>query len=95
MTRLRLAASPVAGESWIHSGWYVEMTELASRTTWLNGPTLAYTSFGGLLFVALPVAAFWAVRYRAFVLIAPLLATPIAAIATYFAVIALKRAVAQ
>lgn len=42
--------------------WYIEVTNLARRTTWANGVVDAYTTYGVLFFGVLLAAAWWSAR---------------------------------
>src|SRR5690606_31403165 len=81
--------------SWIDGGWYLEMTELAERTAWLNGLALAYTSWGGAVFVVLFLAGWWPARRRGKTAALVLSTAPIAALATYGVVVVVKKTVTQ
>lgn len=89
-----MAARALDG-SGISGFWFVNVTEFARHTSWLNGVMVIYTSFGLMLFIAFILAAWWIARGRGPAAMATALAIPVAAVLAYAVNNTIKMVVAE
>ncbi|MFD6159875.1 phosphatase PAP2 family protein [Nocardia sp. NPDC060256] len=81
--------------SGIDGSWYLDATDFARDTPWLNGLLLDYSSFGIALFVVLIIAAWWIARRADAATMTAALAVPVAAVAAYLINDGLKSLIAE
>lgn len=79
----------------IDGSWYVDVTDFARETPWLNSVMTAYTSFGIVAFAVLIACAWWTARRRSAAEMAAALAVPVATVGAYVLNEALKWLVAE
>ncbi|WP_067569710.1 phosphatase PAP2 family protein [Nocardia acidivorans] len=81
--------------SGIDGSWYLDATEFARETPWLNGLLLGFSSFGIALFAGLILLAWWIARRADAATMTAAIAVPIAAVTAYLINDGLKSAVAE
>lgn len=67
----------------IDGSWYLDVTDFARETTWLNGIASAYSSLGVALFAVLIALAWWTARRADAAAMTAALAVPVAAVVAY------------
>lgn len=82
MRKLTTSTYALSG-SGIDGSWYLDTTDFARDTSWLNGLMVAYTSFGIALFAIFILAVWWMARRADAAAMTAALAVPVAAFAAY------------
>jgi len=91
-----MTASTLAFDgSGIDGSWYLDTTDFARHTSWLNGAMAAYSSVGITLFAILIVIAWWTARRADAAAMTAALAVPVAAVAAYLVNDAVKSIIAE
>lgn len=81
--------------SGIDGSAYLDTTNLARQTHWLNGPMSAYSSYGIAVFAVLIVAGWWLSRRADTAAMTAALAVPVAAVVAYLVNDGIKGVVAE
>lgn len=76
-------------------GLFLDATNLARETSWLNSASLDYSAFGVVLFGLLIVAAWWQARSAGVVAVSRVAAVPAAAVAAFLADLSVKLVVEE
>ncbi|MDH6282931.1 phosphatase PAP2 family protein [Prescottella agglutinans] len=81
--------------SGIDGSWYLDVTDFARATPWLNAAASAYSSLGVALFAVLIAIAWWTARKADAAAMTAALAVPAAAVIAYVVNDGLKWAIAE
>jgi undecaprenyl-diphosphatase len=79
----------------IDAGWYRDVTEFASSTSWLHWPVVAFTDYGVLALVPAIAALLWWSKGRGAATLAGVLWVPIAVVVAYLLNSVVKALVAE
>ncbi len=91
-----MTASTLAFDgSGIDGSWYLDTTDFARHTSWLNGAMAAYSSAGITLFAILILTAWWTARRTDAAAMTAALAVPVAAVTAYLINDAVKSIIAE